>query len=340
MIGIGVIGFGAVGKRHVGVIKNNNHFKLLGVCDIKSERRNDPSLSGVEFFTDYNDLIRNKDIEIVSVCVPNYLHAPTTIAALNANRHVICEKPMAITVGECRKMIDASLKNNKKLFIVKQNRYNPPVARLKKVIDEGGIGTISQVVVNCYWNRNEKYYKNSDWKGDKAKDGGSLYTQFSHFVDLVIWLVGDVSSVRAFVSNAQHPYINTDDCGVAICKFENGAIGSINYSNNSYKQNMEGSITIFGNKGTVKIGGKYLNELEYQQFEGPAITDVPMSAGPNDYGDYQGSMSNHHIVYENVYENLRGSSKIDVSGIEGMKTVEVIEKIYQCSEERRAINSL
>lgn len=163
-------------------------------------------------------------------------------------------------------------------------------------------------------------------------DGGILFTQFSHFIDLLYWMIGDVKQVKALRKNFAHKnIIELEDTGVVVLEFENGIIGSINYTVNSYKKNMEGSLTIFGEKGTVKIGGQYLNELEYQMIDNYRITDLPAGNTANDYGFYQGSMSNHDKVYQNLLAVLQHDAPITVSGHDGLKTVEIIERIYAAS---------
>ena len=200
---------------------------------------------------------------------------------------------------------------------------------VKKIIDEGKLGNIYSVQLNCFWNRNDEYYNNSDWKGTKKLDGGILFTQFSHFIDLLFWMIGDVKEIYAFHKNFSHQnIIEFEDTGVVVLKFFNGVLGTINYTINSYAKNMEGSITIFSEKGTVKIGGQYLNELEYQMINNFEIKDLPKGNPPNNYGKYVGSMSNHDKVYKNVVEVLKNDGVIATNGFEGLKTVEIIEKIY------------
>ena len=196
-------------------------------------------------------------------------------------------------------------------------------------MDEGRLGRISSVQLSCFWNRNPDYYRNS-WKGTLKLDGGTLFTQFSHFIDLLYWIVGDIDTVQAYMGNFDHENtIEFEDAGVVIVKFVDGAIGTINYTVNSHGRNMEGSLTLFGDKGTVKIGGQYLNELEYQNIEGYRVEDLPEGNKANNYGNYQGSMSNHDKVYENLVEVLRNNAPISTSSFEGLKTVEIIEKIYK-----------
>ena len=178
----------------------------------------------------------------------------------------------------------------------------------------------------------------NSWKGTKDLDGGTLFTQFSHFIDLLYWFVGDVESVSALTGNFHHQgLIEFEDTGMVILKFLNGAIGTVNYTVNAYKKNMEGSLTIFAEKGTIKIGGQYLNELEYQSLEGDPVTNLPPGNPPNNYGQYFGSMSNHDKVYKNLINVLNGEGTIATSGMEGLKTVEIIEKIYRQAKKSNAV---
>ena len=181
-------------------------------------------------------------------------------------------------------------------------------------------------------------YKRQSWKGTKDLDGGTLYTQFSHFIDLLYWFIGDVETVSATTGNFHHQgLIEFEDTGVATLKFTNGVIGTVNYTVNAFKKNMEGSLTIFAEKGTVKIGGQYLNELEYQSLEGDPISDLPPGNPPNNYGQYTGSMSNHDKVYQNLISVLNGEGTIATSGMEGLKTVEIIERIYRQANKKNPV---
>lgn len=333
-IRFGIIGCGRIAQRHAQHIANNG--QLVATCDIIPEKAQylayqyqAQAFNNLEQFLSAN----HGKIDVISVCSPNGLHAEHSIAALRAGYHVLCEKPMAITVEDCGRMINEAERANKRLFIVKQNRFNPPIEALKQAIEENRLGKIYSVQLSCFWNRNEKYYSESDWKGTSSMDGGTLFTQFSHFIDLLYWLIGDIKKVYPIVRNFAHQeIIDFEDTGVVAVEFYNGAIGTINYTVNSYKKNMEGSITLFGEKGTVKVGGQYLNELEYQNIEGYTIDNLRESGKPNDYGDYQGSMSNHDKVYENLVAVLTHHGIIATNGFEGLKTVEIIDKIYSSAQ--------
>ncbi len=323
-----IIGCGQIAQRHAEHI--NRVGVLQAVCDIKPEmaRKLGKQYDALPYQFINSLLEQEKEVDVVSICTPNYLHAVQTVKALRAGFHVLCEKPMAISSGEGYQMVAWAKKVDRHLFVVKQNRFNPPVQAVKTLIRRGQLGRILSVQVNCFWNRDFKYYQDSGWRGDKQMDGGTLLTVCSHFIDLLPWMIGEVVEVHSMLGNFKHPLVvQFEDTGVAILKFNNGAIGTLNYTVNAHSKNMEGSITIFGSNGTVKIGGQYLNELEYQDIEGYEIKNLPKGNPPNDYGHYVGSMSNHGEVYKNLVKVLRNGSPM-ATGEDGLKTVEIIEKIY------------
>ncbi len=327
-----IIGCGRIGERHAKHI--SKYGQLVAVCDIdkiKADRFSE--MFNVNKFYNINDLFKKRvDADVVSICTPNGLHSEHSIISLSKGYHVLCEKPMALSVKDCGEMIMTAEENNRRLFIVKQNRFNPPVKKIKELIDNHQLGKIFSFQLSCFWNRNNDYYKNS-WKGSKDLDGGTLFTQFSHFIDLLFWMFGDVESVKSLINNFNHKkIIDFEDTGVAVLKFKNGVIGTLNYNVNSFNKNMEGSLTIFGEKGTVKIGGQYLNELEYQDIYDFKIKNLPKGNKPNNYGNYQGSMSNHDLVYKNLISVLTNNDKISTNSFEGLKTIEIIEKIYEESK--------
>jgi UDP-N-acetyl-2-amino-2-deoxyglucuronate dehydrogenase len=324
-----IVGCGYIGRRHAEHI--NKIGNLIAACDINQERALDLSdIYKCKSYVNIEQMLKDStNIDVVAVCTPNGLHYEHTIKALNSRTHVVCEKPMALTSEDCRLMIKKAQEVNKLLFIVKQNRFNPPIVALKKVLEEAKLGKILSIALNCFWNRTDKYYLDSDWKGTQSLDGGILFTQFSHFIDLLYWLVGDVSKVFSITKNFIHKStIEFEDSGVVALEFYNGAIGTINFTINSFNRNMEGSITVIGEKGIVKVGGQYLNVLEYQNIENYIISDIPESRPANEYGFYQGSMSNHDKIYDNVITVLNNNGKISTTGEDGLKTVEIIEKIY------------
>lgn len=325
----GIVGCGRIAGRHA--IQAGNKGKLVAVCDIVKEKAD--AMAGAYQARPYStieDLLKHEtSIDVIAICTPNGLHAQHCIQSLRAGFHVLCEKPMALQVQDCHEMISAAVKASRQLVIVKQNRFNPPVAAVKKLIEDGRLGKIYSFQLSCFWNRGADYYNNS-WKGTLQLDGGTLYTQFSHFIDLLYWMMGDVKQVQAMLKNYAHKgVIEFEDTGAVLLEFANGVSGTFNYTVNSYGKNMEGSLTVFGEKGTVKVGGQYLNELEYQSIEGYTIGQLPAGNKANHYGNYEGSMSNHDKVYDNLADVLQKNAAASVSAMEGLKTVEIIEKIYR-----------
>ena len=325
-----LVGCGRIGKRHAQIMSSLG--RLLAVCDIDQEKAKlFANQYQCAYFTSFDTMLESSTANsLVAICTPNYLHAPQSIAALQHQLHVLCEKPMALTGRDCADMIQAAEVNHKKLFVVKQNRYNPAVAAVKELLDANKLGKIYSIQLSCFWNRNNHYYENT-WKGKKALDGGTLYTQFSHFIDLLYWMFGDVKHLQAIIKNSAHQgIIEFEDNGAVTLEFNNGIIGSINYTVNAYKKNMEGSLTIFGEKGTVKIGGQYLNRLEYQAIDNYTIPTLPSGNSANQYGDYEGSMSNHEQVYEHAINTINlADTSIVTNSFEALKTVEIIERIYR-----------
>ena len=321
-----IIGCGRIAVRHADqIIKLGT---LTAVCDTNIQKSN---LFAQKYrakpYSSLEELLNNEQrLDVICICTPNGLHAAHSILALKAGVNVLCEKPLCINMEDGRKMLDTALNINKNIFVVKQNRYNPPIVFLKQLISEQKLGKILNFQINCFWNRPDAYYV--DWKGTKDLDGGTLFTQFSHFIDLLYWLLGDVAEVKSISKNFLHESIEIEDSGVVLFEMKNAAIGTLNYTVNSFASNMEGSFTVFGEFGTVKVGGQYLNELEYCNVKNMEFPILPKGNAANGYGFYQGSMSNHDKVYENLVKVLANPSHEFASGEDGLKTVEIIEKIY------------
>lgn len=328
MFRFALIGCGRIAIRHAENIIRIG--KLAAVCDIDEEK----ALSFAQTynalpFNSITDLLQSGvEIDVVVICTPNGYHAEHSIKALMAGKHVLCEKPMCLTSEEARHMRDTALKYNKRLFVVKQNRYNPPVVFIKSILDENKLGRILSFQVNCFWNRPQEYYT-GDWRGTNELDGGLLFTQFSHFIDLLYWFLGDVEKVVGFKENfGLRKHLDFEDTGVAIMQMKRGVIGTLHYTINSHQQNMEGSLTLFGEKGTVKIGGQYLNLLEWNMLQEEIKFVNDSQSKPNEYGFYVGSMSNHHKVYDALTEALLQNKTTLPDEEESVKTIQIIEQIY------------
>lgn len=331
MYKFGLVGCGNISNRHAENIKRVG--SLAAVCDISPEKALHLAvIHASKAYYSIDDLLENEPhIDIVVVCTPNGLHAEHTIKSLHAGKHVLCEKPMCLTTVDGWKMVKAAEERKRKIFVVKQNRYNEPVQHVKRLLQQGKLGKIFSFQVNCFWNRPQAYYLNS-WRGTKELDGGILYTQFSHFIDLLYWLLGDVEEVKGYKhSNGNRLHFEIEDTGVAILKLKSGAVGTLNYSINSYSKNLEGSISIIGEKGSVKIGGQYLNTLEWHEVADEPKPKLISSPSANDYGFYQGSMSNHHKVYDELMLSLNGTGSL-LQAKDAIATIDIIEKIYAATK--------
>ncbi|MEX0635912.1 MAG: Gfo/Idh/MocA family oxidoreductase, partial [Ferruginibacter sp.] len=242
-IGFAIIGCGRIAKRHAEQIAKIG--KLVAVCDVVEAYAHElANAYHARPYTSIEQLLKNEpSVDVVSICTPNGLHAMHSIQSLQAHKHVLCEKPLCTSVADANKMMEAARQANRQLYVVKQNRYNPPVVAVKELLQKNKLGKINSFQINCFWNRSHHYYDNS-WKGTKLLDGGTLFTQFSHFIDLLFWMLGDVKDIKAIARNFEHPSIEIEDTGVVLIEMLNGAIGTLNYTVNSYNKNMEGSFTI------------------------------------------------------------------------------------------------
>lgn len=325
-----IVGCGSIGARHLAVINEEPQAEIVAVCDIKKELAQKYSdIYDVNSFSDYKEMLKSTKADIICICTPHYLHSTMAIDAANAKMNILVEKPMALTTKDAQAMMDAAHKNQVKLMIVKQNRYNTPVLLAKEALESNKLGSIFMVECNVLWNRYQEYYINSNWRGKTEFEGGALYTQVSHFIDLLTWWFGDIAEATTNVATKNHE-IEIDDCGSSIFKFTSGVMGTLNWTTCVYNKNFEGSITIIGEYGTIKIGGQYLNKIEYWDVRAyPLPENIDFSDKPNAYGKYQGSSSNHDKVIKDAISLLTNQKQNMVEGEEGLRSVKAIEKIYE-----------
>lgn len=325
-----VIGQGHIGKRHAEMIIRNPQSELVAVCDIRSAEACKVAYEGVNFYSSIDELLdQENELDVLNICTPNGLHAEMAIKALDKGIHVVIEKPMALSKADAERVVFKSLARNKNVFCVMQNRYSPPSVWLKEVMDEKLLGKLFHVQINCYWNRDERYYTHQNWHGDGQLDGGTLFTQFSHFIDIMYWLFGDIKNISGQFKDFNHQTLTDfEDTGIVNFEFANEGIGTLNYSTAIYHENLESSLTIIGEKGTIKVAGQYMNEVVYCNIKDYEMPELAASAPPNDYGLYKGSAQNHHLVIQNVVETLSGITPISTNALEGMKIVDIIERIY------------
>lgn len=327
-----VVGFGRIGGRHAGIISRHPRTELLAICDIDPKKCEAAQAAhDVPVYPTLTEMLKSgPPAQVINICTPNGWHARQALEVLNNDRHVVIEKPMGLKYDECRQVSEAAAAHDRKVFCVMQNRYTPASAWLKELIDEERFGKVYLVKVNCFWNRDDRYYKPGGWHGSLEMDGGPLFTQFSHFFDLMVWLLGDVDGIEARFENYNHSHSTEfEDSGIVSFKFKSGALGSFNYSTSVWEQNFESSITIIGEKGTVKVGGQYMEQVEYCNLENYELPQLAPANPPNDYGPYKGSAANHHYIFENVINALQGTEPITTPVEEGMMLVRIIEEIYQ-----------
>jgi predicted dehydrogenase len=336
-----IVGLGHIGRRHATLIAAHPRAVLVGIADVRSEGKLDwpPELPRrPPVFSSVDDLLAGVESDVVCICTPNGLHAEQGLQCLTAGRHVVIEKPLALTVEECDRLIATAQRYDRQVFGVMQNRFSPASAWLHETVGSGRLGNLLQVHLDCFWNRDERYYledgsRHHGWHGDARLDGGVLYTQFAHFLDLLCWTVG-VPGVRyATATNQTHREIHPfADTGMVHFALPGGGLGSLNYSTVVWDRNFESTFTLIGTRGTVKLGGQYMNELRYCHVDGIQPPELPRAAAANHYGGYRGSAANHHHVIDNVVRVLNGEAEVATTAEEGRAVVGLIEAIHAASK--------
>ncbi len=335
-IRIGLVGCGRVSGQHFRAIqKQSEKCKLAGVCDIIPERAEKAAReTGARAYTDYQRMLEEADLDAVAICTPSGLHPEHGIMAARRKINVITEKPMAVNLPECDQLISECSRQGVHLLVIKQNRFNQPVQLLKKALDEGRFGSVYGVFINVFWHRTQAYYDHDAWRGTWELDGGAFMNQGIHFIDAAQWLLGGIDRVAA-ITATQGRLIEAEDSGAAIMKFSCGAVGTINVSMLSEPCNREGSLMVMGEKGTVKIGGVALNQVDLWDFiERKPEDDLVRE---NNYQPQTVYGRGHNAYYHNVVEVLLGQSQPIADGNEGRKSLETVLAIYQAAESGRTI---
>jgi len=327
-----IIGCGHIGLRHAEMIARNPEAELVALIDIKPE--NELKLAaykGVPLFSTFDEFLASGlEADVVNIATPNGYHAQQALQCLDANKHVVIEKPMALNKQDAEKVIFKALHVHKHVFAVMQNRYSPPSVWIKELISSGKLGKIFMVQLNCYWNRDQRYYTPGNWHGTKDLDGGTLFTQFSHFIDIMYWLFGDIENIHGNFKSFNHKGLTDfEDSGFVTFDFVDGGMGNLNYSTSVWNQNLESSMTIVAENGSVKIGGQYMDKVEYCHVKDYSMPELAPTNPGNDYGAYKGSAQNHNYVIDNVIDVLKGRAPIKTNALEGLKVVDIIVRIYE-----------
>ena len=349
---LAIIGCGRISGNHIKAILDNYcDIELVATCDIikskagfstatylmEAAKRNIPA-GRINIYSDYKQMLQKEDIDICSICTESGYHAKIALYCLNHNKHVIVEKPMAMSISDANKMIETAKQNNLKLAVCHQNRFNLPIQKLKRAVDEGRFGRIFAGTARVLWNRNKAYYDKADWRGTWKSDGGCLINQCTHNIDLLQWMIGsEIKSVYGQTANYSHPYIQTEDYGSIIIKFANSAIGNVEGTVNVYPKNLEETLTILGEKATVVIGGLALNKILVWDFKdkGDSLEQVQKEYDldiDNIYGD------GHTPLYKDFIEAVKNNREPLIDGNEGRKSLSIILMAYKSQKESKAIN--
>ncbi|WP_231512267.1 Gfo/Idh/MocA family protein [Paucibacter sp. KBW04] len=331
-----LVGCGRISKNHIEAIAaHGERARLVAVCDTRPEALAAAvAQTGAAGFASLDALLANTDADVVVLATPSGLHPQQAIQVAASGRHVLSEKPMATKFDEGMAMVRACRDAGVKLFVVKQNRLNATVQAVRQAIQEGRFGRIFLSTVNVFWTRPQSYYDAAPWRGRWDLDGGAFMNQASHYVDLLDWLVGPVDSVHAYTATLDRD-IEAEDTGVLSVRLRQGGLGSINVTMLTYPQNLEGSITILGEKGTVKIGGTAVNKIEHWQFADERPEDAAIKAASYETTSVYGF--GHPLYYDNVIKTLRGEADAAVDGYEGLRSLEILIAAYRSARDGQRV---
>lgn len=337
-IRIGIVGCGKISGNHFNSIAElSDKFELVCVCDKNEENLQAAAKSsGAAGYSNLETMLQsNTDLDVITLCSPSGLHAQQTIQIANAGIHVITEKPMATRWSDGVNMVNACDKAEVKLFVIKQVRHQPSLQLLKNALKAGRFGRVYLANLNVFWTRPQSYYDQSRWRGTWEFDGGAFMNQASHYVDLLQWLLGPVQNVQAMMSTLAMN-IETEDTGVLNLRWRSGALGSMNVTMLTYPKNLETSLTILGEYGSVKLGGTSANLIQHWEFDKPDKQDelaeqlkIPQSLAPH-YG--------HKCYYENVAKTLRGESQAETDGREGLRSLEILIAAYLSARDNKHVS--
>jgi UDP-N-acetyl-2-amino-2-deoxyglucuronate dehydrogenase len=332
-----ILGFGHIGKRHAEEVNAHPLAEIVAIIDtLEEELTKAATLYKVPVFNNLEVFLASGiEADIINICTPNGLHTQHSTQAIRNGFHILIEKPAGLKKADCSELLLLAEKHHKHTFCVLQNRYSPPAALLKKLVTDKSLGKILWVEVSCYWNRDERYYKKGNWRGTLELDGGTLFTQFSHFIDLLYWIFGGIKNPAGFFANCNHKnLIEFEDTGTFHFEFNKEGAGVFNYSTSVHGKNMESSFIVLGEKGSLKIGGQYMDKLDFFDVEGMSSPQIPQSGTPNQYGSYQGSANNHALVIENIIKALNNEPYEIAMLSEAMESVGIIEEIYKIRDNR------
>ena len=329
---LALVGCGRIAQNHFAAIRQHEaRVELVAVCDVKPEAlASAVANTGAAGFTSLDDLLAGSEADLVVLATPSGLHPRQAIQVAQAGRHVLSEKPMATKWDEGVAMVRACRDAGVKLFVVKQNRLNATLQLVKRAVDQGRFGRLAMVTVNVFWTRPQSYYDDAPWRGRWDMDGGAFMNQASHYVDMVDWLVGPVDNVHAYTATLARN-IEAEDTGVMSLRLRSGALASVNVTMLTHNKNFEGSITLLGERGTVRVGGVAVNKIEHWEFDTPHEDDAKVAEAS--YGITSVYGPGHPLYYDNVINTLRGEAHAQVDGYEGLRSLEVLIAAYRSARD-------
>lgn len=325
-----VLGCGHIGKRHAEMIRANGEAELVALVDIKEKSTLGIDHFGVPFYPSLEAYLKDgPEADVINIATPNGLHGRQALQALEAKKHVLIEKPMALHKSEAEAIIEKGAAVRRQVFTVTQNRYSPPSEWMKAMVDSGRLGKVYMVQLNCFWNRDGRYYTPGSWHGTKDLDGGTLFTQFSHFIDILHWLFGDIKNIQARLANHNHREMTAfEDSGVVTFDFVQGGAGSMSFSTSVWDRNLESSMTVIAEHGSIQIGGQYMEQVKYCHVRDYQLPDLPATSPNLDYGGYKGSAQNHYRVIATMVDLVKGRAAA-TNAQEALQVVDIIERIYR-----------
>ena len=329
---LALVGCGRIAQTHIAAIgQHAARVELVAVCDIRPDAlAAAEAASGAAGFDSLDDLLAGSDADLVVLATPSGLHPRQAIQVAQAGRHVLSEKPMATKWDEGVAMVRACRDAGVKLFVVKQNRLNATLQLVKRAVDQGRFGRLAMVTVNVFWTRPQSYYDDAPWRGRWDMDGGAFMNQASHYVDMVDWLVGPVDNVHAYTATLARN-IEAEDTGVMSLRLRSGALASVNVTMLTHNKNFEGSITLLGERGTVRVGGLAVNKIEHWEFDTPHEDDAVVAEAS--YGISSVYGPGHPLYYDNVIKTMRGEAHAQVDGYEGLRSLEVLIAAYRSARD-------
>lgn len=335
-IRVALVGCGRISSNHFDAIKQHSErMELVDVCDTNVDALEKATArTGVNGHRSLTSMLEVTTADIVVLSTPSGLHPEQAVECASAGRHVITEKPMATRWHDGQRMVKAFDEANRRLFVVKQNRLNATLQLLKRAVDQKRFGRIYMVNINVFWTRPQEYYDSAAWRGTWEYDGGAFMNQASHYVDLLDWLIGPIESVQAYTGTLERN-IQVEDSGVLNVRWRSGALGSMNVTMLTYPKNLEGSITILGEKGTVRVGGVAVNEIQQWQFAEPHEDDEKVKAASYETTSVYGF--GHPLYYNNVINTLRGEAEPEADGREGLKALEVLIAVYLSARDGKRV---